>query len=324
MPDWLVEEGIGEDRAIRLEQGEITAARVHWHDEMAAGRIDDARLVARAAGSKRGTVRFSEGAEALVDRLPPSISEGSMLRVEITRSAMAETGRLKFPQARPTGEAVRPAPSLAEALRQDGYNVDCVRQFPVSGWEDVLQEAFEGHAFFAGCELILSPTPAMTLVDIDGTLPPRELALAAVPAIAATLERLDIAGSVGIDFPTLSDKADRRAVDQALADALDRWPHERTAMNGFGFVQLVSRLKRPSILQRVTTDRRGAAARLLLRRGEHTDGSGAILLTAHPAITARLIPEWLAELARRTGREIRTKADPALALEGGFAQAVAA
>ena len=36
----------------------------------------------------------------------------------------------------------------------------------------------------------------------------RALALAAVPALASAIRRMDLAGSITIDFPTLSDKAD--------------------------------------------------------------------------------------------------------------------
>lgn len=312
---WYVEEGIGEHRAILLDGDEIAAARIDWPGALAAGQVEDAKLVSRSG--QRGPARFASGEEALVDGLPRDASEGAALRLKITRAAIAETGRAKLAHARPTDEAPRPAPSLAETL---GARV--VHRFPAGDWDELVADAFAREIAFDGGALLLSPTPAMTLIDIDGPLPPRQLALAAIPALAGALRRLDIGGPVGIDFPTLSDKADRKAVDQALADALRGWPHERTAMNGFGFVQLVAALTRPSLLQRVASDPAGAAARLLLRRAEGVSDPGAILLACHPAVAAKLGEEWLAELARRTGRSISVKPDPALALTGGYAQAV--
>ncbi len=322
MTEWLVEQGIGEDRAVRLEHGRIVAAHVQWPGELSVGQIEDAWLIARAAGAPRGTARFASGEEALVDKLPASASEGAPMRLEVTRPALGETGRRKLARARPTDVAPRAAPQLAERLQAEGHDVRIVRDFPTGDWLDLLAEAVAGEIAFGGGALQFSPTPALLLIDVDGTLAPRALALAAVPPIAEALRRFDIGGSIGIDFPTLATKNDRRAVDTALGAALADWPHERTAMNGFGLVQLVARLERPSLLHHAAFERAGLAARALLRQAERLDGAGAILLAGHPALEGRLKPVWLAELARRTGREVRWEAQPALALEAPHAQLV--
>ncbi|AKM09199.1 ribonuclease [Croceicoccus naphthovorans] len=324
MADWLIEDGIGETRAIRIEGDRIVAAKIAWPGELVAGAVVSAKLASRRSGSARGTARLDDGTEVLVDRLPRDASEGADITLEVTRAAIGEGHRTKRAQARPTSATPSPAPKLAQQLAAAGHSVRTAHRFPVDGWDEICEEAQAGTIDFAGGSLLFSPTPAMTLIDIDGTLRPRALALAAVPAIAEALPRLDIGGSIGIDFPTLNEKADRRAVDTALAEALYRLPHERTAMNGFGFVQIVTRLTGPSIVHRFARDSLGAAARQLLRRAESVGGAGPILMTCHPLVEARISPEWRAELSRRTGREIRVEADPTLDPSGGFAQAVSA
>ncbi|MEO6093415.1 MAG: ribonuclease [Novosphingobium sp.] len=320
MAEWLIEQGIGEHRAVLVEHGAIVAARVDWLELLAPGAVADAVLVSRTAGSARGTLYFPSGEEALIDGLPRNASEGATLRVAITRAAIAEAGRCKRAQARLTDAAPRPAPSLVEQLA--GARV--VRRFRQDGdsWEGLVDEAWDGAVAFAGGALTISPTPAMTVIDVDGDLPPRALALAAIRPLAAAIHRFELAGSIGVDFPTLADRVDRKAVDDALAEALADWPHRRTAMNGFGFVQLVSRLERPSLIHRIALDPAGAAARELLRRAERVDEPGLQLLTAHPDVLAAMRPEWRAELARRTGRQARWQADPGLAPQAGFAQAL--
>ena len=315
---WYVEEGIGEHRALLVDGGEALAARLDWPGRLAAGQVEKARLTHFDPQRRRGTAVFASGEEAVVDRLPAGTSEGALVRLEVTRAALAERGRFKRAQARPSEAAPRAAPSLAEALA-----ARVVQRFPAGLWEDVWTDAWTGEVAFSGGSLLFSPTPAMTVTDVDGGGPAAQLARAAVPILAAALRRLDLGGSIGIDFPTLADKADRRAVDALLGEALADWPHERTAMNGFGFVQLVARLERPSLLHRLAHSRAGAVARMLLRRAELVETPGALLLTAHPAVAVKLRDEWLAELARRAGREVRIATDAGLALDGGFAQAVA-
>ena len=118
----------------------------------------------------------------------------------------------------------------------------------------------------------MSLTPAMTLFDVDGSLPPAELAIAGAAAAARAIRRLGIAGSIGIDLPTLAGRADRQAAAAAL-DAVLPQPFERTAVNGFGFLQIVRRRERPSLPEIVQGDPVGAAARALLRRARAREGA---------------------------------------------------
>lgn len=314
---WIVEEGIGEHRALQVEGDRAIAARIEWPGRLAAGLVEDARLVQFDPKARRGLAKFANGEEALVDRLPAGTREGAAVRLEVTRAALAESGRHKRAQARPTTAEPRPAPSLAEAL-----SAQVVARFPDGLWEDVWTDAWTGEFAFPGGALRFAPTPAMTVVDIDGSQPAAQLARDAVRPLAAALRRLDLGGSIAVDFPSVAEKAHRREVDRLLGEALADWPHERTAMNGFGLVQIVARLERPSLLHRLALSRAGAAACMLLRGGEWVAEPGALLLIAHPAVIAKLREDWLAELASRTGREVRVTPDPALALGGGFAQAV--
>lgn len=305
MAEWLVEEGIGEHRAVLVHNDRIIGARLHWPGRLTAGQVEDARLITRRAGSRRGIARFASGEEAHADRLPPSATEGSTVRLKVTRARVWEADRRKMAQARPTTQPLRAALSLAEQLATEGRTVRIVRRFHGTlDWSELWHEAQEARASFGTGTLLFYPTPAMTLVDIDGEGEPGTLALAAVPALAAAVRRFDLAGNIGIDFPTVTDKVRRKAIDEALQRAFDDWSHERTAMNGFGFVQLVARLERPSLLALIAHDPANAAARRVLREAEGLEGAGVLLLSCAAPVAAALRPDWLAELRRRTGRQV--------------------
>lgn len=321
LAEWQVEEGIGEHRAIRLEHGHIVEARMDWPGQLAAGLIADARLIARQAGSPRGTARFPNGEEALVDGLPSSAREGAPIRLLVTRASLAERGRAKRAHARPTQDSPRAAPTLMQRLKKEGHSPRLVRRFTDGDWDEVAGEAQACEVMFSGGSLLLCPTPAMLLIDIDGAADSLHLALAAVPAVAESIRRLDISGPIGIDFPTQSTKQNRRAVDVALDNALAGWPHDRTAINGFGFVQIVTKRERASLVERATWCGAEFALRQLLRRAEALEGPGAVLLLNGPAaLEARFTQVMRDELARRTGKIIRWQSETSHLPHHGFAQ----
>ena len=325
MPDgWLVEQGIGEERAVLLENERIVAARLHWPGTLTVGQVEDALVIKAKTGAwrKNGIVRFANGEEAYGSRIPREVSEGMRTRQKVMREAIGERGRLKLAQSVDTDEPVAAAPPLHRQLEAEGVAATTVSRFPdEADWNELFLEAWTGDVAFTGGALIVSDTPAMTLIDVDMHDYPESIWHNGVPAIARTLRRMHIGGNIGIDFPTLG-KSDRKAIDDRLTECLAGWPHERTAMNGFGFVQIVARQQQPSMLQRVGRNRAGAAARLLLRKAERLEGAGKLELSAHPGVLAKLTEEWLAALSRRTGREVALRPDPALALEAPHAQLI--
>ena len=312
MAEWLYEEGIGENRAILVEDGTILEAAIELPG-LRAGAVLDATLVSTA-----GIAALPDGSEAVVSPLP-AVSEGAAFRAELVREAIPEKGRPKPPRLRPVEAPLRSGPTLAE--RTSGSAPPHGRDaFEAAGWSELLDEAATGEIAFEGGALRLSLTPAMILFDVDGGLPPPALAEAGAAAAARAILRLGLTGSIGIDLPTLP--RDRRQVAAAIVDAILPQPFERTAVNGFGFLQIVRRRLRPSLAEILQADPVGAAARALLRRAERLTGPAT--LHAAPPVIARLEakPRWLAELARRSGGEPVLRPDAGLAISAAHAQTI--
>jgi hypothetical protein len=304
LPEWLIERGIGETRAALIENGEIVEARVRRDGVIPAGTILEAKLVAVAP-----RVAVEAGGETfLLPRGVSGVSEGRSLIVEITREALGGTESWKRGLARVTSDAPRPAPPLAEG-----------REARIDGWDDLIDDARSGIIAFSGGELRIEPTAAMTTIDVDGWLEPPQLAQVAAWAAARAIRRLDLGGSIGIDFPTLGAKQARHDVDRILDEYLPK-PSERTAINGFGFVQVVRPRRRASLIE-LAQDRAPFEARALLRRAA-SEPPGPKRLAAHPAVIAVLEgrPDWLDALARQVGGTVGLRADAALTMSGGYAE----
>ncbi|WP_114952796.1 ribonuclease [Sphingosinicella terrae] len=322
MSEWLYEEGIGENRAILVEGNDIIEAAIELPGELRAGAVQPARLTKIWVPGRRGLASLDAGGEALVEPLPAGLTEGAVLHAEIVREPIPEPGRPKRARVRATDAPLREGASLAQRIgrfvRPTAAGAD---RFEQAGWSELLEQAMNREIPFAGGALRMSVTPAMTLFDVDGGLPPAELARAGAAAAARAIRRLGIGGSIGIDLPTLPGKAER----QAAAAEIDAWlppPFERTAVNGFGFLQIVRRRERPSLPELLQADPAGAAARALLRRAERAPGSGPVTIEAAPAVIARIEGEsdWRERLRRLAGAELVLRAEAALPISGGHVQ----
>lgn len=310
MAEWLYEAGIGEARAALIEDGTVTIARIERdEDDLRPGAVVAGRLVEITVKGREGVVALDQGGEALLSPLPAGITQGGRVRVEIVRTALPERGRAKRARAVPAADDAeeRVGPDLLARISASGAPVRRLLahqpdDLEAAGWSEVLEEAESGEIAFAGGALRVSLTPAMTLIDVDGPPPLETLAVNAATAAARAIDRHGIGGSIGIDFPTIEGRAARQAVAAAIDAALPE-PFERTAMNGFGFLQIVRRRRRMSLPELLRDDPVGASLRATLRRIERTPPPGERLVRLPRAELAliRARPDWTAELARRTG-----------------------
>ncbi|OYY65335.1 ribonuclease [Sphingomonas sp. 28-62-11] len=312
MAEWLYEAGIGEARAALVDGGTILKARIALEGTLAVGTVAEARLV-EALGGGQGRVTLLDGSgDALLAAVPRGLSIGRTLLVTIVREPIPETGRAKIAKAVLAAEGAGPArgPDLLERLHETGLPVRECRaheadMLEAAGWSEVLDEAVTGEIAFAAGVLRMSPTPAMTLFDVDGSGPLDALAVAAATAVGQAIIRHGIGGSIGVDFPSVQGKGPRRAVAAAIDAALEP-PFERTALNGFGFLQIVRPRPRASLPELLRADPVGTAARAALRQIERTPPGASRRHTLPAAVKARIEarPDWLAELTRRTGGAI--------------------
>ena len=309
-PDWLIERGIGEARAVRVEAGEIVAARIFLDGIVPAGSV----LAARLAKAGKPAIASADGQDYVLRDGAAGATEGQSIAIEVVRETIPGAEPWKRPLARITDEAPREARFDGEELAFHSP----VDRLEEAGWSDLLEEARSGIVAFAGGALRISPTPAMTLIDVDGTLPPADLAMAGARAAARTILRHGIGGSIGVDLPTVQGKDQRLRLGAAVDAELPN-PFERTAVNGFGFLQIV-RPRRHASLFELAADHAAFEARALLRlAGRET---GAIRLAVHPSVHAVLEaqPDWIGALSRQVGGAVTLRADSRLTMSGGHAE----
>ena len=321
-PDWLIEEGIGETRAALVESGEIIEARIELEDGFAAQSIVRARLTDVGAGGRSAIATGEDGTEYLLPRGAARVTSGAALTIEVTRQTIPGGEAWKRPLARLTDKAPAKIAPLADRL--GGRRLvfpDRRDELGNAGWDDLIEQARTGLVTFAGGELRITPTPAMTLIDVDGYLPPEELAILGAGEAAKAIRRLDVGGSIGIDLPTSGSRAARQEAAAAI-DGVIAQPFERTGVNGFGFVQIVRPRSRASLIE-LARDCARFEARALLRRAAF-ETSGPKALVAHPAVIGILNEQqkWLEALSRQLGGEVCLRSKAALPMSGGYAEAV--
>jgi hypothetical protein len=316
LPEWLIERGIGETRVALVDAGEIIEARIQLEGSVPAGSVIAARLLNTGTSGKNAVAIAEGGVEYLLPNGAPGATQGSTITVEVTREAIPGSEPWKRPLAK-----VSPAESsLAEPLN----GRELIFPAPTghlgdAGWDDLLDEGRSGVVHFAGGELRIAATSAMTLIDVDGFLEAGKLSVIGAVEAARAIRRLDIGGSIGIDLPTTAGKSARQSVAAAIDDNLPQ-PFERTAVNGFGFVQIVRPRRRASLIE-LAQDRASFEARALLRRTA-LELPGPRRLVANPAVISVLgqHPHWLESLSLQIGGAIELRGDTSIPMSSGYVE----
>lgn len=326
MAEWLYEAGIGEHRAALVDDGQIVEVRIERDD---GGPRWGSRHCARLGPGwrDRRVVELASGGEAFLDRLASPATDGATIMVQVTREAITGPREAKLPHVRHmVDEGDAGAATLYDELAATDIPVVQIRPhmpdlLEAAGWGEVLDQARTGDVAFAGGVLHIDLTRGMTVIDVDGAPPLDRLATAGADAAARAIVRLGIAGSIAIDFPTLASR-DQRLAAASSFDAVFAGRGERTAINGFGLMQVVREKRRASLLELIQGDPVGREARALLRRAQRSTIVGATTLVAHPAIVARITENrsWTDSLALTAGGAVGLRGDPALAMLASYVE----
>ncbi|MCH8683982.1 ribonuclease E/G [Pedomonas mirosovicensis] len=328
--EWLIEALPGERRAVLVEGDTLLELRLirDETDPVQTGAVFGARL-RRKAGPNRAVVDLGAGVgggvEAYLQPVPPALSEGQLLAVEITRPALPEPGKMKPAHARPALGATASAPGLITPAPEwvpSGAPVRRVERLPAElGVDEALDAAVSGEVSFPGGLLTLERTRAGLVIDVDGTGRALDINVAAAKAVARLLRLYAIGGPVMIDFLGSDAKADRVAVAEAF-DAVakaDPTPFERTAINGYGLMQVIRPRPGPSVIDLLCGMRRNqwaaeSLALRLMREAVLARGAGVRRIHAPPEVAAELSrwPDLLARAEVAAGARIEVLAEAGL------------
>jgi len=329
----------GERRVALLRDGELQGYRLERPARPdGVGDIVQGRIASVMPALSGGFVALADGQTGFLPesecegrRIP---SEGTRLTLRVTRAAQGGKGlRLSARTPQRDGEGLLErgpdaalrwaiAHPIARIIADDPAEVARLRGLLGAGrvllqpnaFDDALEdEVVRLHApewdLPGGGQLIFSPLPALTAVDVDsGGADPREVNRAAIIEFARQLRLRDLAGPILLDLAGLSVKQ-RAALEPDLRSACG--PDGLTQMLGLGPLGLFE-LRRARIhppLHEVLAERALATGLEWLRRAAAeaaASPSRRLALCAPRAVLAALeaMPEALAEFAQGAGHAL--------------------
>lgn len=286
----------GERRAALVENGKIVEIHLQRDLRPVLGQYDTGRIDRKTPAG--AYVVNGSGRELLI-RGHIDETEGAYLDFQVSREEIAEPGRLKIAEAK----AVEAVSSDADAewlwqrrLAALGSTAGLVSN-PLDDQFDLAQAGFSA---VENAIVHFQRTKAGLVFDIDGTGDPFAVNSAAAREIARLLQLFQIGGMVMIDFVAMESKAKRQEIAELFdaAASADGRPFERSAINGFGLMQVVRSRPRPSVLDHLFGTNIGALsdetkAFWLYREAARSNGYGLRTVSTSTSVaTLMLSPQW--------------------------------
>lgn len=305
----------GERRAAVVEDGNILEIHIQRDALWALGECGVGRIDRKTPS---GAYVVADDGSALLLRGKTNALEGARVMFEVTREAMSEPGRIKPPEIILRDSAGNPLigkdalwDARVASLGQSAINASIAEGFDV---------AIAGQSQLGDVTISFQRTKAGLVFDIDGIGDAFAINLVAASEIARLLRLYQVGAMALIDFVSMESKAQRTQIAEAFdaASVLDPRSFERTAINGYGMMQVVRARPRPSVLDQLFGTRIAALsdetqAYWLLRAVAQSSGFGARTVTTRPEVATLLQSErwaaWRAQAVRLAGADMQVVAD---------------
>ena len=315
MPEIWRDDAPGERRAARVENGNIVEIHIQRDALWALGETGTGRIDRKTPS---GAYVVTDDGHELLLRSKISDPEGTRVTFEVTREAIAEPGRIK-----PTEILLRDSgalPSLPKDALWDARLTSFAQPVISASIADGFDIALSGQSKLGSVIISFQCTKAGLAFDVDGIGSAFDINQVAAAEIARLLRLYQVGAMVMIDFVSMEPKAQRTQIAEIFdaASRSDARPFERTAINGYGFMQVVRARPRPSVLDHLFGTRIAALsdetqAYWLLRAVAQSSGFGARTVTALPDVATLLESQtwagWRTQAMRAAGADVLVVAD---------------
>ena len=315
MPEIWRDDAPGERRAARVEKGNIVEIHIQRDALWALGETGTGRIDRKTPS---GAYVVTDYGHELLLRSKISDPEGTRVTFEVTREAIAEPGRIK-----PTEILLRDSgalPSLPKDALWDARLTSFAQPVISASIADGFDIALSGQSKLGSVIISFQRTKAGLAFDVDGIGSAFDINQVAAAEIARLLRLYQVGAMVMIDFVSMEPKAQRTQIAEIFdaASRSDARPFERTAINGYGFMQVVRARPRPSVLDHLFGTRIAALsdetqAYWLLRAVAQSSGFGARTVTALPDVATLLESQtwagWRTQAMRAAGADVLVVAD---------------